>query len=184
MNEGKFSITTRRLVLREFRVEDAENLWRLCTDPDVMRYTGEPWLPDVAAARQRIESYRGYRDNGFGRWAVESIRTGEFMGYCGLHRKRDTGVVDLAFRLFPEFWSHGFATEAARASLDAGFETFGLNDVVGRALRENLPSVSVLQKLGMRYRHLAEEDGEFWLIYGISRAEYQRQRGKPATPEG
>jgi len=166
------------MVLREFRVEDAEDLWRLCTDPDVMRYTGEPWLPDVAAARQRIQSYQGYRDNGFGRWAVDSRRTGEFMGYCGLHRQRATGLVDLAFRLFPEFWSHGFATEAARASLEAGFETFGLEDVVGRVLRENLPSVSVLQKLGMRYRRRAEEGGEFWLIYGISRAEYRALGGR------
>ena len=170
-----FSIDTPRLLLREFSVEDAAPLFALNSHRDVMRYTGEEPFADERAALQYIESYDHYQDHGFGRWAVLDKLSGTFMGFCGLRHNGDTGEVDLAFRLFREYWAAGYATEASQASLAAGFREFGLADIIGRAMRENLPSISVLQKLGMSFRHMAEDHGLFWLIYGVSREEFERR---------
>ncbi len=159
---------TARLTLRHFHTQDAAALFRLNSDPEVMRYTGDRPFVDPSAARHFIAHYDHYERNGFGRWAVLDRRSGEFMGFCGLRRQHEGGPVDLAFRFFRRFWSSGYATEAARASLEMGFEDYGEAEIIGRAVRENLPSISVLQKLGMSYQDMVEEDGEFWLVYGVS----------------
>jgi RimJ/RimL family protein N-acetyltransferase len=174
MADSGFTIETPRLLLREFRADDAAPLCALNADHDVMRYTGEDPFPDERAALQFIETYDHYARHGFGRWAVEELGSGNFMGFCGLKSCAESGDVDLAFRLFPDYWASGYATEASQASLAAGFNDFGLNDIIGRAMRENLPSISVLQKLGMSFRQMSEDRGLFWLIYGVSEEGYRQ----------
>ena len=179
--DDPFKISTDRLVLRRFCAQDAAPLFEMNSDPEVLRYTGDEPFPDVSAAADFIRNYSHYRDHVFGRWAVTSRESGEFMGFCGLRYSEDSGEVDLGFRLFRRYWARGIATEAARAALQAGFEQFQLGEITGRAMRENLPSITVLQKLGMRFRELAEEKELFWLIYAITREEYQDQtRPQPA----
>lgn len=172
MNRSPFTFDTARLRLREFREADAEALFRLNSDPEVMRYTGDDPFTDPASARHYLRHYPAYDKDGFGRWALESKADNEFLGFCGLRRSDSTGEVDLALRLFRKHWSRGFATEAARGALQAGFEQFGLQEVIGRAMRENLPSITILQKVGMKYRDMVEEDGEFWLVYAVDRERF------------
>ena len=169
-----FIINTKRLVLREFSPHDAEPLFRLNNNSEVMRYTGDPPFTDVLAAAKFINSYTHYSKFGFGRWAVTLRETGEFMGFCGLRKSESSLDVDLGFRLFQKHWAQGFATEAAGAALDAGFRQFELKDITGQAMRENLPSITVLQKLGLRFRELTEENDLFWLIYSISLEEFDQ----------
>ena len=167
MSATEFTLETPRLRLREFRADDAEDLYRLNSDPDVMRYTGDTPFVDPASARHFLKHYN-YAPEGIGRWAVTLRETDEFMGFCGLKRSEPGGDVDLGFRLFRKYWASGFATEAGKACLQAGFEHFGLDAIIGRVMRENGPSISVLQKLGMTYREMIEADGEFWLIYAVN----------------
>ena len=159
--------STERLRLRELQPGDAEALYRLNSDPEVMRYTGDSAFPSIAAAEAFLRDYEPYTRDGFGRWAVIQRTDDAFVGWCGLRRQADEEV-DLGFRFRREFWSMGYATEAGAASLRLGFDRFGLDEIVGRALRENLPSVSVLQKLGMTFKEIREEGGRFWLIYAVS----------------
>jgi len=161
-------LETPRLRLREFCADDAEGLVRLNADLNVLRYTGEPPLVAGAGPEQLMRHYASYDDNGFGRWALIRRQDDRFIGFCGLRRSDRTGDVDLGLRLFPEFWSQGYATEAARGALEAGFRQFGLQEITGRAMRENLPSITILQKLGMKYRDMIEDDGEFWLEYSVT----------------
>ena len=170
-----FKISTSRLILREFDAQDAEALFRLNSNPDVLRYTGDEPFPDVEAADDFITNYTHYHQHGFGRWAVTSLETGDFMGFCGLRRSGSTGDVDLGFRLFQRYWAQGYATEAARAAMSAGFDQFGLDFITGRVMRENLPSITVLQKLGMQFRELSEENELIWLIYAITADEFRRR---------
>lgn len=169
MSDAAFRLTSPRLVLREFQVEDAPWLYELYSDADVMRYTGEEPFPSVEAVASFIAAYPYYRRHGFGRWAVLDRQNGQFLGYCGLRRDNPTSEVDLGFRLHRRYWYRGYATEAAATALRAGFERFGLDEIIGRAMRENLASTSVLHKLGMRLREVSEEGGLLWLIYTIGR---------------
>lgn len=146
---ARVRLETARLVLREFEPDDAAALVELNSDPDVLRYTGDKPFESVEAARRFLEAYPDYRTNGFGRWAVLLRSSGEFAGWCGL--KRVDGEVDLGYRLHRRFWGSGIATEAARASVAHGFFELGLDQIVARAWAQNLASIRVIEKCGLRY---------------------------------
>ena len=172
-------LSTERLYLRELHSEDAAALYALNSDPDVMRYTGDEAFASRTAAEAFIRDYDQYRKHGFGRWAVMLERNHRFIGWSGLRRDDDTGEVDLGFRFFTPYWAQGYATEAGRAALQLGFERFGLSRIIGRSMRENLPSVAVLQKLGMRFCEVREDSGVLWLVYEIDQSDWRRATSSP-----
>lgn len=176
-------LSTKRLYLREFVPEDASALYALNSNPDVLRYTGDSAFYNVAAAESFLKDYDHYSRFGFGRWAVILKGEERFIGFSGLRRDEATGEVDLGFRLFTEYWSRGYATEAGRAALRAGFEQFGLDRIVGRAMRENRASITVLQKVGMEFYEVREESGVLWLVYGIDEARWKSITSTPG-PRG
>lgn len=167
--------TTPRLALRRFRRDDAPALYSLNSNPEVIRYTGDESFKNPAAAADFIDGYDHYERHGYGRWAVVTRKDDRFIGFCGLRKEDSSGEVDLGFRFFREFWSKGYATESGRAALGLGFGRFKLNRIIGKSLRENLPSISVLQKLGMEFSDVREEQGMMWLIYAIDREDWDRR---------
>ncbi len=145
-----YLIETPRLILREFEISDAAALYELNSDPEVMRYTGDRPFSSIAEAETFVHNYDTYQRQGFGRWAVMSKDTGRLIGWCGLKRN-EKDLIDIGFRFFREQWGKGYATEAAKATLDYGFEQLGLEQIIGRAARENKASLRVLEKLGMEF---------------------------------
>ena len=73
------------------------------------------------------------------------------MGWCGLKYRPELDEVDLGYRYHKAFWGKGYATEAARASLEYGFNEAKLQRIVGRAEHANIGSLKVLEKCGMQY---------------------------------
>jgi len=159
---------TPRLIIREMTPEDAERVFDLNSDPEVIKYTGDPPFKSVDEARSFLESYDHYRLHGFGRWAVELKDDRAFVGWCGLKYSSDLDEYDLGYRLMRHFWGQGFTTEAARACLELGFSRFNMPVIVGRTMPENLGSIRILEKLGMKYQHKALCEGHDALIYTIS----------------
>jgi RimJ/RimL family protein N-acetyltransferase len=88
-----------------------------------------------------------------GRWAVHLRSNLEFIGWCGLKYLRETNEVDIGYRFMKKFWDNGYATEAALACIEYGFNKLDLHRIVGRALPGNLSSIKVLEKCGMKYLH-------------------------------
>lgn len=78
------SITTARTRLRAWRLEDAEFLFALHNDPEVMRFIPDEPFESLAATRDSIEAYPDYKQHGFGRMLVEDLETGEPLGWSGL----------------------------------------------------------------------------------------------------
>lgn len=165
--------TTDRLYLRRFVPADAMYLFALNSNPDVIRYTGDNSFYNMSAAKNFLRDYDHYDQHGFGRWAVVLKSEEKFIGFCGLRMDEKSGDVDLGFRFFADYWSQGYATEAANAALRLGFDEFGLEAIIGRCLRENLPSISVLQKLGMEFSEVREESDLLWLIYSLDREKWR-----------
>lgn len=141
---------TARLQHRAFTVEDAEAFHALNSNPEVMRFTHEPLLASVDAARQAIANYPDFREIGFGRWACIFKETGEIIGFCGLKFLPELDEVDVGYRFLPQYWGRGLATEACLASLEFGFGTLSLDKIIGLVLSENTASIRVLEKAGMR----------------------------------
>lgn len=156
---------TPRLLLREMTPEDAENAYILNLDPEVLRYTGDDPFESVEEAREFLEKYESYEKYGFGRWAVILKETGEYLGWCGLKYTPELDEFDIGYRLMKKFWGKGYATEAAEACLNLGFNQFGMKTIVGRAMPENEASVRVLEKIGLTYLKNRITDGTEEVIY-------------------
>jgi ribosomal-protein-alanine N-acetyltransferase len=143
-------IETNRLVLRELDINDSENFFNLNSDPEVLKYTGDLPFSSIFDAEKFLINYSDYRKNEFGRWAVILKETESFIGWSGL-KLNEENLVDIGFRFFKKEWGKGYATESARAVLDYGFNTLKLNEIIGRASKNNISSIRVLEKLNMTF---------------------------------
>lgn len=150
---------TERLEHRPFTGDDAETVFALNGNPEVMRFTGETLCPSIDAARELIENYPDFDTVGYGRWACVLKETQRVIGFCGLKYLADLGTTDVGYRFLPEYWGQGLATEACIASLDFGFQTIGLDEIIGLVLPENAASIRVLEKAGMQRDGEVIEDG-------------------------
>jgi RimJ/RimL family protein N-acetyltransferase len=155
-----FILDTPRLLLRQLTEADAPHFFALNAEPEAIRYTGDAPFASEAAARQFLRAYDQYRQYGYGRWAVLSKSSGEWLGWCGLKFLPEEGETDIGFRFFPRYWGQGYATEAARACLRYGFEELGLPAIVGRAMVANGASRKVLEKIGMKYEKSIIMEGQ------------------------
>ena len=153
-------IETSRLMLRTFTEFDANLIYELNLDPEVTRYTHDP-VKDLAHASEILEKViiPQYALYNHGRWAVHVKTTLEFLGWCGLKYRAELNEIDLGYRFKKEGWGKGYATEAAYASIQYGFEKIGLQRIVARAEIENIGSWKVLEKCGMTYIGDEEVDG-------------------------
>ena len=143
-------IETQRLILRELNVSDSEHFFKLNSNPEVLKYTGDKPFLSVYDAESFLKNYNDYKENGFGRWAVISKKSNEFLGWCGL-KLNEERLIDLGFRFFQKNWGKGYATESAKASLEIGFNNLKINEIIGRASIENQASIIVLKKTGMDF---------------------------------
>jgi RimJ/RimL family protein N-acetyltransferase len=144
-------IDTERLVLRDWRESDLAPWTAMNADPEVREHLGPLLSPDQSAA-----SVRSFQDdldrNGFGFWAVEVRASGEFIGFAGLDPVDDglpVSGVEAGWRLARSAWGHGYATEAARATLAYGFGPVGLAEILAITTATNLRSQAVMRRLGM-----------------------------------
>jgi RimJ/RimL family protein N-acetyltransferase len=145
-------LRTERLLLRQWRDEDLEPFAELNADPETMRYFVSP-QPRAESDAFAERSRRQIEDEGWGLWAVEVAGGPSFIGFVGLGRPSFEAhfmpAVEIGWRLARPYWGHGYATEAARASLAYGFEELGLSEIVSFTSPLNEPSWRVMERLGM-----------------------------------
>src|SRR5215212_4601230 len=119
---------TERLILREFTLADAEELYRIYNDAETMRFQHLPENYSVEVERyylgRHIESY--YAGFGFGLWAVILKENNRLIGRCGFVRQPLEGgeEIEISYLIEREFWNRGYASEAASAALKLGFEKY------------------------------------------------------------
>lgn len=155
-------LKTERLLLRRFRAGDLDSFAAMNADAAVMRYFRSPLTRDESTGfMQRIDAH--FDSHGFGFWAVEEVSSGHLVGLTGLARvmfdapfakdARARGVpcVEIGWRFASGVWGRGYAPEAARAALAAGFGGFGLGEIVAFTVPDNAPSRRVMQKIGMTH---------------------------------
>jgi RimJ/RimL family protein N-acetyltransferase len=143
-------IDTERLLLRQFMLEDAEDVFRIHSDPEVLRYTGDTAPADVEETRLMLAErpMADYERYGFGRWACILKATGELIGGAGLKYLPEMSEVDLGYRLRRDCWGQGLATEAAWACVEYGFISLRLPQIIGLVESANAASIRVLEKTG------------------------------------
>lgn len=146
-----FILESARLRFRESTPGDAEHMFALNSDPEVVQYTGDGPFASIQEARDFLENYVNvFRRFQRGRWLLELKSTGEVIGWCGLKFHEDNSETDVGYRLFKKHWGNGYATEAAKAAIAYGFDTLQLDRIVAHARKENIASLKVLEKCGMK----------------------------------
>lgn len=147
-------LPTARLHLRAWRELDRLPFRAINADPRVMACFPHT-LTDAQsdALMDRIVAHHG--QHGFGLWAVELKETSAFIGFTGLAvpawNPPFGPCVEIGWRLAHDTWGHGFATEAARASLAQGFNVLRLDEIVSFTAAVNVRSERVMQRLGMHH---------------------------------
>ncbi len=163
---------TDRLVLRPFELSDLDALTPILADPEVMRFSvSGPWSRErtLRFLQGCVADYAEERW-GFGLWAVVHKRDAQLIGYCGLSRFADVdGVaeVEIGFRLAPEYWGRGLATEAVRAVRDYAFEHLGMRRLISMIEPENSRSIRVAEKAGMVREKEIWKWGRPVLVYAV-----------------
>ncbi|MGB3722755.1 MAG: GNAT family N-acetyltransferase [Pacificimonas sp.] len=148
-------IETERLILREWRDEDIAPYAEMMADPEVMQTLGKPM--DRATAMARIDSLKtSLRERGFTRLAITDKTSGMFLGYCGLQpvefMDHLRGELEIGWGLRRAVWDHGYATEAASATLAWAWRNLDMARVFGFTTKANGRSQSVMQRIGMSRR--------------------------------
>ena len=161
-------VTTPRLVLRPFTEVDLEPFFELNTHPLVVESLGS--APTRAQSDDMVDRYTAeLTREGWGLWAVGATGGEPFVGMVGLHRVRPelpcAPAVEVGWRLHPDQWGKGYATEAASAALRHGFDAGGLDEIVAFTTTRNTRSQAVMTRLGMVH----DPEGDF---------------DHPGTPEG
>ncbi len=148
------SLRTEHLILRGWRDSDRVPFQQMNADPRVMEFFPEPLTADASDALfDRIQAH--IKRHGFGPFAAELIETGTFVGFIGLFVPQFDAhfmpAIEIGWRLASESWGKGLATEGARATLQLGFNTLGLEQIVSFTVPANLRSRRVMEKLGMTH---------------------------------
>lgn len=177
------TVVTDRLSLRGFEAADRAAYAALRGDPDVVRYLpgGEalvPFASEIAASR--IAAFRDGWKRGFGVWAVEERVTGAFVGQAGLAAMERSSEVEVLYALARPFWGRGYAREAAAAALRHGFETVGLDRIVGFVVPGNQASVRVLEAVGLRPTGDTSYNGFTVHGFEIRAADWRASAGQPS----
>lgn len=165
-------LETSRLTLRHFVPEDLDALYALYSDPEVRRYFPDGTL-SYAQTREELEWFlHGHPHHPeLGLWATVLKATDQLIGRCGLLPWTLDGVpeVEVAYLIDKAHWGQGLGTEAALAVRDYGFHRLGLPRLICLIERENIASIRVAERIGMRLEREGQDEQGPFLLYACGR---------------
>jgi ribosomal-protein-alanine N-acetyltransferase len=149
-------IQTKRLRLRELSVDDAEFILRLLNEPSFIQNIGDRGVrtPDDARAYITTGPIASYEKYGFGLLLVELKESATAIGICGLLKRDVLPDPDLGYALLPEFWSNGYAHEAAAAVINNARDVLKLRRLLAVVNPDNLASIRLLEKMGFQFERM------------------------------
>ncbi len=163
--------TTDRLIVRRLRRDDLDEFAAIAGNPQTaeMMDNGEP-LSREQTGRWIEVSLENYEIRGWGCFAITTKESDHLIGFGGFARPPDRpGIVELIYAFPPEHWGRGYATEVARAIVQAGFNDFGMTRIEATIDPRNSASRRVLEKIGMTPAGTLDEDGVEIEIYAIEK---------------
>jgi RimJ/RimL family protein N-acetyltransferase len=149
-------LETNRLNLHKLSVENAGFMLGLLNEPSFLQNIGDRGVRTIAEAQQYIlkgpvDSYKRF---GFGMWLAALKESGLPIGTCGLVKRDFLADVDIGFAFLPEFWSKGYAYEAAAAVKTYALGVLGLKRLVAIVNQDNVASAKVLEKVGLQFERM------------------------------
>ncbi len=148
MNKEFPVFKTGRLLLRQFKEPDLENVFLGLSNPTVIRYYGV-FFKTLEETKKQIEWFAELEKNETGIWwAICSSDDSVFYGAVGLYYlNRKLRKAELGFWLIPEFWGKGIITESVLLAINYGFKKMHLKRIEAEVETENRMSIRVMKKL-------------------------------------
>jgi RimJ/RimL family protein N-acetyltransferase len=171
-------LETSRLVLRPFRDEDLDLLAPLMANPDFMRFSHGPYTREqTQTVLEKILAWN--RAALPSQFAVTIRSNGTLAGYCGFFHQHvdETEEIEIGYRLHPDYWNKGIATEAATAVRDHAFGDLKLARVISLIHPENTASRRVAEKIGMSLERETIFKGFPAQIFALSRERWLARGG-------
>lgn len=148
-----YLFTSQRLGFRNWQESDTSKMISISANEKVMEF-----FPYVARPDQTIDFIDRMKamcdEKSYCYFAVDELETGNFIGFIGLcdqvYDVEFSPCTDIGWRLDPQFWGKGYATEGARACLDYGLDTLKIDEIVSTAPLVNAKSIRVMEKIGMK----------------------------------
>jgi len=155
-------LETERLVLRRLSSDDAEFILELLNQPSFLRYIGDKGVRPTEDAVRYIQTgpVASYEKFGFGLYLVELKETGVPIGMCGLLKRDTLPDADVGFAFLPDYWSQGYAFEAASGVMSYGREVLGLRRIVAITSLDNDASIKLLEKIGLKFEGVITKSGD------------------------
>ncbi len=157
-----YLIETERLAMRRFTLVVSRAVLGFSTHPEVTRYTGDAgWVTDLASAEALIQTIwlTEYERYGYARYALIYKAENRVIGFAGLKYEPEFEGPDLGYRMLPEYWGLGLGFEAAQAALRHGVDELKLGHIQALAVKENIASNRIIQRLGFSLRGERTFDG-------------------------
>ena len=174
------TLTTERLVLRELKPADAEDVFVFRSDPEGQKHNSEP-MKQVSESLGLIDGLRvGYAARRQLYWAVTLKDQNKALGLFGFNYwERGHHRAEIGYDLARAYWGQGIATEALKAILQFGFERMELHRIETVTIADNFASVRLLERFGFRREgtrreYSLEHDGIYHdsAVYGLLQSEY------------
>lgn len=146
-------VETSRLLLREVTIADTQIIHHLHSVAEVDQFNTLGIPENIKQTKQLVQKMvdnqkedprRAYQ------WKIISKTNGEFVGMCGIFLSLDKFKIgEIYYKLYPQYWGNGYATEVAKLLINKGFSVFNLHKVEAGVATENHRSIHVLEKCGM-----------------------------------
>lgn len=153
--------TTSRLKLEKLALTDAPFIFKLVNEPGWIKFIGDRGIRNLQDAEDYIVNgpQTSYRHHGFGLYKA-SLLDGTPIGMCGLLQRSYLEHPDIGFAFLAEFTGHGYALEAAKATMDYARDTLGQSTIMATTLPENERSVKLLEKIGLAFVKLTKTSSD------------------------
>lgn len=150
---GTQRIETQRLILRRFKIEDAEDMYtNWASDTEVTRYLTWPVHSNVEITRSLLTEWVShYSDGGYFNWVMEYKETGKAIGNISVVKLHEnTEAADIGYCMSRAYWGHGLMPEALKGVMAYLFDVVGLNRIAACHDVNNPKSGRVMDKAGMK----------------------------------
>lgn len=167
-------LETDRLYLREFRIEDYDDLFEIFSDEEVMKHY--QYVLDEKGVKNWINgNIDRYNNFGFGLWAVVLKETGKVIGDCGLSMQIINKKIkpEIGYHFNKKYWRQGFAHEAAKACIEWTFENTPFRMLYSYMTKDNVASYATAMSNGMKkVDEYIDTDKTLTVVYAISKEEW------------
>ena len=157
-------IKTKRIYLRRFTMDEADLLFQLDGDADVMKYItiGIPRTMDEVIEKSMPRILKSYQDKSdFGIFSAYLINSDKYIGWFQFEKDKEfEDSIEIGWRLKKQYWGNGYATEVATVLCELGIKMG--KTIVARAMIENIASIRVMEKTGLKF------EKEFWYPHSDS----------------